>query len=220
MSMHDQDHNGSSNSNSNSSSSHCSKHDDGAGPLAGLKAIDLRRRQLLKATGAAAVAGCAAMQAAPVRADDGAEGMAKGDLLVPAKGDGTAPLRVDDIKVGAKPVLVWPFDLKEKKTRSDSRLNKLLLVRVDPAELSEEMKAHSANGVIAYSSVCTHQGCDVTEYVAAEKVLMCFCHFSKFSPGDGSVAKGPATKTLPHVPLTEKDGVLMVAGAFSNKPGV
>lgn len=192
----------------------------GTGLLAGLKAVDLRRRQLLKASGVVAVAGCAAMQTAPALADEAAEGMVKGDLLVPAKGDGTAPLKVDDIKVGAKPVLVWPFDLKEKKTKSDSRLNKLLLVRVDPAELSDEMKAHAANGVIAFSSVCTHQGCDVTEYVASEKVLMCFCHFSKFNPGDGSVAKGPAAKSLPHVPLAEKDGLLVIAGAFSNKPGV
>ncbi len=184
----------------------------------GMKAVDLKRRQLLKATGAAAVAGCG-VAAAPAQAND-AEGMVKGDLLVPSKGDATAPLKVDDIKVGAKPVLVWPFDLKEKKARSDSRLNKLLLVRVDPAELSAEMKPHAVNGVVAYSAVCTHQGCDVTEFVGAEKVLMCFCHFSKFNPGDGSVAKGPATRGLPYVPLAEKDGLLVVAGGFSNKPGV
>ncbi len=185
---------------------------------AGMNAVDLKRRQLLKATGAAAVAGCA-LSAAPAQADE-VEGMAKGDLLVPSKGDATAPLKADDIKLGAKPVLVWPFDLKEKKARSESRLNKLMLVRVDPAELSEEMKPHAVNGVIAYSAICTHQGCDVTEFVAADKLLMCFCHFSKFNPGDGSVAKGPAARSLPYVPLAEKDGLLVVAGGFSNKPGV
>ena len=187
-------------------------------PQSGMNSVDLKRRQLLKATGAAAVAGCA-MHAAPAQADDAA-GMAKGDLLVPSKGDATAPLKADDIKVGAKPVLVWPFDLKDKKTKSDSRLNKLMLVRVDPATLSDEMKAGAVDGVIAYSAICTHQGCDVTEFVAADKLLMCFCHFSKFNPADGTVAKGPAAKNLPHVPLEVKDGVLAIAGAFSNKPGV
>lgn len=186
---------------------------------AGMNAVDLKRRQLLKATGAAAVVGCG-VQAAPAQADDNVEGPAKGDLLVPAKGDATAPLKVEDIKVGAKPVLVWPFDLKDKKTKSDSRLNKLMLVRVDPATLSDEMKAGAVDGVIAYSAICTHQGCDVTEFVAADKLLMCFCHFSKFNPADGTVAKGPAAKNLPHVPLEVKDGVLAIAGAFSNKPGV
>lgn len=180
--------------------------------------IDERRRMMLKATGVAA--GCCTLGAGAAHADEGAEGPAKGDLLVPAKGEATAPLKADDIKVGAKPVLVFPFDLKEKKARSDSRLNKLMLVRVDPSELSEEMKPHSVNGVLAYSAVCTHQGCDVTEYVAADKVLMCFCHFSKFHPNDGTVAKGPAAKSLPYIPLQEKDGLLTIAGGFSNKPGV
>ncbi len=132
------------------------------GNVNGMKAVDLKRRQLLKATGAAAVAGCA-IHAAPAQADD-APGMVKGDLLVLSKGDATAPLKADDIKVGTKPVLVWPFDLNEKKARSESRLNKLMLVRVDPADMTPEMKAVSANGVIAYSAICTHQGCDVPEF--------------------------------------------------------
>lgn len=183
-----------------------------------MNAVDARRRLLLKATGAS-VAGSCALNAGAALAQE-TQGVVKGDLLVPAKGDASKPLRAEDIKTGAKPVLAWPYDLNEKKARSDSRLNKLLLVRMDPAEMSDEMKARSANGVLAYSSVCTHQACDVTEYVAAEKVLMCFCHFSKFSPGDGSVAKGPASKSLPFVPLTEVDGVLVVNGGFSNKPGV
>ena len=181
-------------------------------------AIDNQRRLLLKASGVAA--GCCAMPVGSAHAEDDAAGPAKGDLLVPSKGDATAPLKADDIKVGTKPVLVWPFDLKDKKTKSDSRLNKLMLVRVDPATLSDEMKAGAVDGVIAYSAICTHQGCDVTEFVAADKLLMCFCHFSKFNPADGTVAKGPAAKNLPHVPLEVKDGVLAIAGAFSNKPGV
>lgn len=183
-----------------------------------MNAVDARRRLLLKATGAS-VAGCCAVQAQSVSAQE-TQGVVKGDLLVAAKGDDTQPIKAADIKVGTKPVLVWPYDLNEKKARSDSRLNKLLLLRLDPAEMSDEIKARAPSGVVAYSAVCTHQACDVTEYVASEKLLMCFCHFSKFNPGDGSVAKGPATKSLPFVPLEEKDGYLVIAGGFSNKPGV
>ena len=183
-----------------------------------MNAVDVQRRLLLKATGAAA--GCCAMPMGVAHADEGVEGPAKGDLLVPAKGESTAPLKAEDIKAGTKPVLVFPYDLKEKKPKDGSRLNKLLLVRLDPAEMTDEIKARAANGVVAYSAVCTHQGCDVTEFVGAEKVLMCFCHFSKFNPADGTVAKGPAAKPLVYVPLTEKDGLLTIAGGFSNKPGV
>lgn len=183
-----------------------------------IEPIDAKRRMLLKATGVAA--GCCAMPVGSAQAEGAVDGPANGDLLVPAKGESTAPLKVEDIKLGAKPVLVFPYDLKEQKPKNESRLNKLMLVRVDPSEMNDEMKANSVNGVLAYSAVCTHQGCDVTEFIVAEKVLMCFCHFSKFNPADGSVAKGPAGKSLPHIPLTEKDGLLAIAGAFSNKPGV
>ncbi len=182
-----------------------------------MTSVDLQRRLVLKATGAAA--GCCALSAGTAQAQS-ASGPTKGDLLVPAKGDATAPLKASDIKVGSKPVLVYPYDLKEKKAKDDSRLNKLLLVRLDPSEMTAEIKARAANGVVAYSAVCTHQGCDVTEFVSAEKVLMCFCHFSKFSPVDGTVTKGPASKPLVYVPLVETDGLLTVAGGFSNKPGV
>lgn len=183
--------------------------------------FDGARREVLKIAGAT-LAGCCAISMDGARAEDAAApGIVKGDLLVPAKGAETAPLKVDDIKVGAKPVLVFPFDLTEKKPRNESRLNKLLLVRMEMADMSDELKARSANGVLAFSSVCTHQACDVTEWIAAEKNLMCFCHFSKFSPLEGgAVAKGPAGKSLPWVPLIEKDGLLIVAGGFSVKPGV
>lgn len=183
--------------------------------------FDSDRRDLLKIAGATVV-GCCSMNMNGARAEDiAAPGIVKGDLLVPAKGTEMAPLKVDDVKVGAKPVLAFPFDLNEKKPRNESRLNKLLLVRMDLADMNDELKARSANGVLAFSSVCTHQACDVTEWIAAEKNLMCFCHFSKFSPLEGgAVSKGPASKSLPWVPLTEKDGVLIVAGGFSVKPGV
>lgn len=72
-------------------------------------AVDGTRRELLKFAGAT-VAGCCALTMDVASADEASDAMAKGDLLVPAKGAETAPLKVDDIKVGAKPVLVFPFN--------------------------------------------------------------------------------------------------------------
>jgi Rieske Fe-S protein len=52
----------------------------------------------------------------------------------------------------------------------------------------------------AFSSVCPHQGCTVSEF-EAEKVT-CPCHGSQFSSTTGEVLRGPATAGLTPVDVT------------------
>lgn len=47
---------------------------------------------------------------------------------------------------------------------------------------------------VAFSSICTHQGCPVTEVADGE--IVCPCHGSHFSIEDGAVLAGPATAPL------------------------
>lgn len=47
----------------------------------------------------------------------------------------------------------------------------------------------------AFSKICTHQNCPVTEIQGG--TINCPCHGSKFSVEDGSVTAGPATRPLP-----------------------
>ena len=145
----------------------------------------------------------------------------RGDKLVLAGSEGTPkPLKVDDIKPGAKPVHAFPLDPALGTVRNGSRFNKVLLVRLDQSALDEDTRKRAANGVLAFSAVCTHEGCDVTEWVDKEKALLCFCHFSKFSPLEsGRVMAGPATRNLPFLPLSAANGELSVAGPFSAPPG-
>jgi len=49
----------------------------------------------------------------------------------------------------------------------------------------------------AFSAVCTHRGCTLAD--VADGTINCGCHGSKFSPQDGAVRNGPATKPLPSV---------------------
>lgn len=47
--------------------------------------------------------------------------------------------------------------------------------------------------VLAYTAVCTHQGCTVG---VTKKDFKCPCHGSEYSHDDGSAVVGPATKPL------------------------
>jgi len=60
----------------------------------------------------------------------------------------------------------------------------------------------------AFSKVCTHQGCDVSEITGGE--MICKCHNSKFSIEDGAVTGGPAKKPLPETKV-KVDGDNIVA---------
>ncbi len=46
----------------------------------------------------------------------------------------------------------------------------------------------------AFTSICPHQGCKVSE--VSNNEIFCPCHGSKFSALDGSVSQGPATEGL------------------------
>lgn len=146
---------------------------------------------------------------------------ARGDRLASTDATGApAALKVADIAPGGKPVHAFPLDPTSGTLRDGSRFNKVLLMRFDPATLDAETRARSADGVLAFSAICTHEGCDVTEYVPEEKALLCFCHFSKFAPCEaGRVVGGPAPRNLPYLPLRNNKGELEVIGTFSAAPG-
>lgn len=164
--------------------------------------------------GSARAAGAAAPAGAP------ADGPRAGDLLVPAESPGAEPLRAADIKPGQKQRIVVPLDPATKQARTGSRLSRIVLVRLDPAGMDAATRARAADGVLAYSAICTHQGCDVSAWKASEQALLCFCHFSQFAPlQGGSVLTGPASRPLPALPLKLDGERLVVAGGFTEPPG-
>lgn len=133
-------------------------------------------------------------------------------LLVDADAEqGFAPLRPSDLKV-AKPLLAFPFDTQTGKPKNESRANKLVLIRLPEDQMEAATKGRSAGGVLAYSALCTHQACDVKTWIAKEKVLVCFCHASKFDLLDGAkVVDGPASRPLPSFSLKLEGEFLAVA---------
>jgi Rieske Fe-S protein len=69
---------------------------------------------------------------------------------------------------------------------------------------------HLDNGdFVAYSAVCTHQGCKVA-YQGGN--LACPCHGSVFDPANGAeVVAGPASRPLPEIPVKVEGGEVVKA---------
>jgi rieske iron-sulfur protein len=130
-----------------------------------------------------------------------------GDLLVRDGDADKKPLTAADVVPDAKPMLAWAMEPDSKTVRDGSRFNRVVVGRL-------------GDDVFAFTAICPHDGCDVTDWLADEHVLSCPCHFSKFDPKDGGRVKdGPAPRALPQLPLKVVDGQLLVAGPFTAKVG-
>jgi Rieske Fe-S protein len=142
----------------------------------------LHRRQVL-ALGSAAVATCCLGASGPALAANpapAAERPQKGDWLVVADSgehEGKV-IKLDMLSVGGAMMNAWPVDSETKITRSKSRFNKVIVVRVEPDKLDKTSLDKSVEGVIviAFSSVCTHQACAVTGWIPEDAMLACPCH--------------------------------------------
>jgi rieske iron-sulfur protein len=125
-----------------------------------------------------------------------------------------------DVTLGAKQLLAFPMQPATRRVRDASRMNQLIVVRLPPEKLTEETRARAAEGIVAYSGVCTHTGCDVTDWFGEVLRFKCPCHESEFDPTDAArVVGGPAPWQLAALPLKLADGMLVVAGAFVGKVG-
>ena len=61
----------------------------------------------------------------------------------------------------------------------------------------------------AFTAVCTHQGCLVSDVQG--DTIVCACHGSKFKAADGSVVGGPAGRPLAEVGIVVEDNGIRLA---------
>ena len=74
----------------------------------------------------------------------------------------------------------------------------LINAGADRLQLSRRGGSWAPGGFVAYSKVCTHAGCPVGLYRAAQGELICPCHQSTFDVMRGAVPTfGPAARPLP-----------------------
>jgi len=195
-------------------------------PDAAVPCSDPTRRALLLT----ALAGCACLAATePSVAEDDQPGSnerpQKPDMLVFSEGERAGEvIKPEDLKPGGPPVRAWPKDPKTSVIRKGSRLNEVLVVKLDPAELDDDTRPRSADGIVAFSIICSHTGCPVTGWVKQasgdKMVFKCACHNSEYDPRESAkVLFGPAPRRLAALPLAIAGDALTVAATFVGKVG-
>jgi len=177
---------------------------------------DAARRSLL--TGALAMLGAACV---PAMAETGRTTKPQpGDRLAFMMGEKKdQEIKPADLLVGAAPTLAYPLDPATGKVL-ESRVNLLTVLRLEPEAIADAVKPHAADGIVAYSAICTHYGCPITTLHPSQTKIVCNCHGSVFDAGNrGVVAQGPATRRLAMLPLGISDGALVITGKFDGPLG-
>lgn len=137
----------------------------------------------------------------------------RGQRLVTIDGK---PLSLSSLEPGSM-VTVFP----ENKIGSERAQTVLIRVKEQLLQLPEDRASWAPGGYVAYSRVCTHAGCPVGEYEAAQSLLLCPCHQSTFDVLRAAAPTGgPAARALPQLPLyADADGTLHAGGGFTAPPG-
>ena len=101
----------------------------------------------------------------------------EGDVLTFRKGKRRGEIiREDDIPLNGPVVTAFPQDPATEIIRKGSRLNQIILIRLEPGAIQESSRPYAANGIVAYSAICTHKACIVDNWDKKNNQLMCMYH--------------------------------------------
>jgi ubiquinol-cytochrome c reductase iron-sulfur subunit len=99
-----------------------------------------------------------------------------------------------------------------------------MLIRLRPDQLANLVapagqEDFGYGDYVAYSKICTHAGCPVSLYEQETGRILCPCHQSQFDVTDGAKPVfGPATRSLPQLPITVDDEGYFMARSDFNAP--
>lgn len=152
--------------------------------------MDLDRRTVLQATGVLATAGVLAACGSSEEPAEASSGDAPAEAATSEDagtdtGAAMSPsgdMAVSDIPVGGGVILAEPAIVVTQPTEGD---------------------------VKAFTAICPHQGCLVSE--VKDNVIVCPCHGSLFSAVDGSVLQGPARTGLSSAGVAVDGGAVVIS---------
>jgi ubiquinol-cytochrome c reductase iron-sulfur subunit len=140
--------------------------------------------------------------------------------------DGTyVPIRPEDLPIGGL-VSAVPSNLLEVE-KAEHNFNArgkaaIFLVRMDPADIrTQQGDGWDYQGILAFSKICTHNGCAISLYEHRTHHLLCPCHQSTFDLADSAnVIFGPAARAMPQLPIgVDEEGYLIAKSDFAEPVG-
>lgn len=175
--------------------------------------VSITRRTLFSALAGASVL---AATGGVVEAQED-DGPAPGDILVNSKGG--AVLTPADVDPAAKTVIIAYAQDAAGNVKKGNK-NKIALVKVDPATLGSESEGRGVDGLMAYSAICTHAGCEVKAFLPEKSMMRCPCHGSEFDPANnGVVEKGPAKHRLASLVIAVENDQIVIKEGFDAEVG-
>ncbi len=107
-------------------------------------------------------------------------------------------------------------ELQSAKTKAA-----VIVVRMEPKDITAATAAWAYEGIAVYSKICTHVGCPIALWEQQTHHLLCPCHQSTFDLADkGRVVFGPAARALPQLPIeVDSEGYLVAKSDFLEPVG-
>jgi ubiquinol-cytochrome c reductase iron-sulfur subunit len=126
--------------------------------------------------------------------------------------DDGSPIRPGDQEPGS---LQTVFPAVKGGNRASDAATMLFRLRPEQVAVNEPRPGQEDFGYadyVAYSKICTHAGCPVSLYEQETSRILCPCHQSQFDITKGAKPVfGPATRSLPQLPITVDDEGFFVA---------
>lgn len=147
----------------------------------------------------------------------------KGDVLVHAQESKEGQIiKVSDL--GPQLVRAWPMGKDENGQdviRKGDPNNILALYRFPRGQIAAptNLDATVDGEIVAYSDVCTHAGCSVSDSDINAGQMKCPCHSGQYDPKLGAkVIGGPPPHPLAQLPIALQGENLVVTGFFLSFP--
>jgi ubiquinol-cytochrome c reductase iron-sulfur subunit len=125
--------------------------------------------------------------------------------------DGT-PVRPGDQEPGSLETVFPAVPGGNRESDAATMLIRLRPEQLRSAEPRSGQEDFGYGDYVAYSKICTHAGCPVSLYEQETSRILCPCHQSQFDVTQGAKPVfGPATRSLPQLPITVDDEGFFVA---------